>query len=236
MDYKINVQTAGSYTVGFRVASPVTGGQFQLKNSSGSVLGSLTIPNTGGYQIWQTANLNITLPAGSQTIRIYLVTGEPNLNWLNFTTSSSPTPAPTATPAPTPTPTPNGAAIPGKIEAESYSAMSGVVNETTTDTGGGVDVGYIDPGDWMDYKINVQTAGRYKVEFRVASPVTGGQFQLKNSSGAVLGSMTIPNTGGYQIWQTANLNITLPAGSQTIRVYLVTGEPNLNWLNFIKIP
>ncbi|MDB5054635.1 MAG: spore protein [Bacilli bacterium] len=146
--------------------------------------------------------------------------------------SATPTPTPTATPTPTPT----GAAIPGKIEAESYSAMFGVVNETTIDTGGGVDVGYIDPGDWMDYKVNAQTAGSYTVGFRVASPVTGGQFQLKNSSGTVLGSLTIPNTGGYQIWQTANLNVTLPAGNQTLRVYLVTGEPNLNWLNFIKIP
>ncbi|TXK84372.1 glycosyl hydrolase family 18 protein [Paenibacillus sp. N3.4] len=133
------------------------------------------------------------------------------------------------------TPTPDGAAIPGKIEAENYSAMFGVVNETTTDTGGGLNVGYIDAGDWMNYKVNVQTAGSYKVEFRVASPVTGGQFQIKNDSGTVMASLTIPNTGGYQTWQTVNTNITLPVGSQTLRVYLVNGEPNLNWLNFIKL-
>ncbi|UKS27605.1 glycosyl hydrolase family 18 protein [Paenibacillus sp. HWE-109] len=134
------------------------------------------------------------------------------------------------------TPAPDGAAIPGKIEAESFTAMQGVVKETTTDTGGGMNVGYIDAGDWMDYKVNVQTAGSYSVGLRVASPVAGGQFQIKNASGTVLASVTIPKTGGYQTWQTVNTTITLPAGSQTLRVNLVKGEPNLNWLNFVKTP
>ena len=39
-------------------------------------------------------------------------------------------------------------ALPGTVQAETYSSMSGVVIEPTTDTGGGSDVGYIDTGDW----------------------------------------------------------------------------------------
>ncbi|WP_460972623.1 hypothetical protein [Spirosoma migulaei] len=34
-------------------------------------------------------------------------------------------------------------ALPGKIEAESYSAKQGVSTETTADTDGGLDVGWI---------------------------------------------------------------------------------------------
>jgi len=49
--------------------------------------------------------------------------------------------------------------IPAKIEAESYASMAGVATETTTDTGGGLDVGWIDTGDWMAYAITVPTAG-----------------------------------------------------------------------------
>ena len=38
-------------------------------------------------------------------------------------------------------------AIPGTIQAESYSGMAGVQVETTTDAGGGQNVGWIDAND-----------------------------------------------------------------------------------------
>jgi hypothetical protein len=59
----------------------------------------------------------------------------------------------------------SAAAIPGKIEAENWTAMSGVTNETTSDTGGGLEVGYIDAGYWMDYSVDVASAGTYTVDF-----------------------------------------------------------------------
>ncbi len=49
-------------------------------------------------------------------------------------------------------------AIPGKIEAENYSAMNGIQTEPTTDTGGGLNVGWIHVGDWLDYNVNVENA------------------------------------------------------------------------------
>ncbi|MDB5052145.1 MAG: carbohydrate-binding protein, partial [Bacilli bacterium] len=118
--------------------------------------------------------------------------------WALQSGSPTPTPTPTPTATPTPTPAPSGAAIPGKIEAESYSAMSGIQTETTTDTGGGLNVGYIDTGDWMDYSVNVQSAGTYTVGFRVASINSTGQLQLKNGAGTVLTTVNVPNTGGWQ--------------------------------------
>ena len=36
-------------------------------------------------------------------------------------------------------------------QAENYNIMNGVQTEGTTDTGGGLNVGYIDTGDWMAY-------------------------------------------------------------------------------------
>jgi hypothetical protein len=46
-----------------------------------------------------------------------------------------------------------------KIEAESYLWMSGIQTETTTDTGGGLNVGWIDAGDWMSFGVTVPAAG-----------------------------------------------------------------------------
>ncbi|WP_230633058.1 RICIN domain-containing protein [Paenibacillus athensensis] len=122
--------------------------------------------------------------------------------------------------------------LPGKVEAEEWSAMSGVQTEATSDTGGGSNVGWIDAGDWMDYSVNVTAAGTYKADLRVASPNSGQQLQLRNSSGTVLGTANVPNTGGWQSWSTVSVNVSLSAGTQTLRVYAVTTGLNLNWLSF----
>ena len=85
----------------------------------------------------------------------------------------------------------NGASAPPasgsiKIEAESYSQMSGVQTENTLDVGGGLNVGWQDNYDWMDYPVNVSTAGTYTVNFRVSSFFSGAQFQLKKVSMLVI--------------------------------------------------
>jgi len=41
--------------------------------------------------------------------------------------------------------------IPGKIEAEDYTSMLGIQKENTTDVGGGENVGWLDPNDWLSY-------------------------------------------------------------------------------------
>lgn len=122
--------------------------------------------------------------------------------------------------------------IPGKIEAESYYSMSGIQTENTADAGSGLDVGYIETGDWMDYNVNVGTAGSYTASFRVASPNTGGQLQLKKADGTVLATVSVPQTGGWQTWTTVNATVSLAAGQQTLRVYASSGGWNFNWLDF----
>ncbi|WP_315070065.1 discoidin domain-containing protein [uncultured Clostridium sp.] len=117
----------------------------------------------------------------------------------------------------------------GKIEAEDYTAMSNVQTEACSD--GGLDVAYIDQGDWMDYSVNVQTAGTYKVEFNVASPYSSTKLQLLQGT-KELTTLEIPNTGGWQNWQTISTSVTLNAGTQTLRVVGATNGWNFNWMNF----
>ena len=124
-------------------------------------------------------------------------------------------------------------AIPGKIEAENYVAMLGVQTEPTTDAGGGRNVNDFDAGEWFEFDAQVTTAGQYDLNFRVASARGNATVQLRNSAGAVLGTINVGNTGGWQSWQTISTTVTLPAGTQRLRVFaLASTGCNVNWLEF----
>ncbi|MBA2744974.1 MAG: carbohydrate-binding protein [Flavisolibacter sp.] len=226
MDFSVNISTAGTYTVNFRVASYFGGAQFQVRKSDGTVLTTVTVPNTGSFQTWQTISAQITLPAGQQTLRLFTTNanGGWNINWWEIvgTTTTEPTPAPAPPPS---------TATSIKIEAELYSNMSGIQTETTSDIGGGLNVGWQDNNDWMDYAVNISAAGTYTVNFRVSSYFGGAQFQLRKSDGTVLTTVTVPNTGGFQTWQTVSAQATLVAGLQTLRIFTsnANGGWNINW-------
>jgi hypothetical protein len=89
--YTVNVATAGTYTIGLRVAAPgaVTDG-LHVDNSSGTNLsGNVNVPATGGYQDWTTVNATVTLPAGTQTLTVDQDAAGWNLNYLTFANSGS---------------------------------------------------------------------------------------------------------------------------------------------------
>ena len=122
------------------------------------------------------------------------------------------------------------------IQAESYSFMSGVQTEATQDVGGGLNVGWIDAGDWLSYgNVNFPTAGNYRVEFRVASP-SGAQLSLDLNGGATqLGTVTIPSTGSWQSWTTVSRDVQLPAGTHSVGLYAPQSGWNINWLRITKL-
>jgi beta-glucanase (GH16 family) len=127
--------------------------------------------------------------------------------------------------------------IPARVQAENFTSQSGIQTETCTDTGGGLNVGYMDDGNWMEYVLKTPTAGRYAIDMRVASdaPVRG-RFILSAESESFT-SPDIPDTGGWQNWITIDGGeIDLPTGVTTLRVTVETPGPgqdamNLNWMD-----
>lgn len=124
--------------------------------------------------------------------------------------------------------------LPGRVEAESYTAMSGVQTEATTDAGGGSNVGWIDAGDWMSYQVNPARAGWYTVQYRVASMAATGQLVLSQNARDVSAVASVPNTGGWQNWTNVGSRVYLNAGAQQLSVYAKGGGFNLNWLSFTE--
>jgi hypothetical protein len=123
------------------------------------------------------------------------------------------------------------------IQAEDYSAMSGIQVEATTDTGGGSNVGYTETGDWIAYNnINFPTTGSYLIEYRVASAVTGGRLSSDLNGGTILlGNVDIPNTGDWQNWQTVTQTVNVNAGTYNFGIYIQNTGMNINWIRITKV-
>ena len=78
---------------------------------------------------------------------------------------------------------------------------------------GGYDIGWITAGEWVNYTVNVVSAGSYTAQLRVASPGGGGSFHLGfNTASSVWTTVSVPPTGGWQNWTTVSVPITLGAG------------------------
>ncbi len=102
--------------------------------------------------------------------------------------------------------------------------------ENTTDVGGGRNVGWTVPGEWLEYEVNLN-AGLYAVETRVASQVSTGAYELL-LDGVVFASGTVASTGDWQIWETHSVG-TLEvesAGSYSLRLNVTGSDFNLNWI------
>ena len=221
MSYSVDVPTAGTYKVSYRVASMVGSGVLKLEQSGGTpVFGSVNIPFTGGWQTWSTISHNVNLAAGKQSISISAQAGGFNINWLKIEATNITPPDTSIT-----------------IQAEDFLVMNGVQVEATTDAGGGMNVGYLDAGDWLSYPaVTIPIAGNYTVEYRVASLNGGGNLNLEEAGGnPVYGAINIPSTGGWQNWATVKHTVTLAAGSHKFGIKVNNGGWNLNWFKLTKV-
>jgi beta-glucosidase len=227
----VDFGSTGAASVTTRLASGGTNPgsvQYRLDSATGPVIASVPVSNTGGWQNWVSATANLTGAAtGTHTVYLTFTGGTAdlvNLNWFQFAQQS--------------TGTPNAYQ---QRQAESYSTQSGTQTETSTDTGGGLDVGHIAMGDWIAYNgVDFGSTAAVSVTTRLASgaTVTGTvQYRLDSATGPVIASVPVSNTGGWQNWVSATTNLTGTAtGTHTVYITFTTSASgdlvNLNWFQF----
>lgn len=101
----------------------------------------------------------------------------------------------------------------------------------STDDGGGYMLTSIYPGEWLEYSVNVEQAGYYDIMLRVSTEDEGCSFHVQFNDKNLTGKVSIPNTGGFDKWQTVKFDhIKLAKGEQIIRLVLETGIVNMNYL------
>ncbi len=124
--------------------------------------------------------------------------------------------------------------IPAKIEAENYANIQGANTENTDDTGGGLDIGWMNDSSWVDYNISVPQARSYTFQLRIANGFSdNAEIEIKSATGNVLATRILPRTGGMQSWQTVSMFVPLQAGNQTIRFFAKKGLFSFNWFNCV---
>ncbi|MGW7041970.1 glycoside hydrolase family 16 protein [Streptomyces avermitilis] len=141
----------------------------------------------------------------------------------------------------TPPPTGNRDAY-SAIQAESYDSQSGTSTETTTDTGGGQDIGSLAGGDWALYKgVTFGSTAATQFYARVASGAASGvsglvEVRLDSRTSTPIGSFAVGSTGGWQSWRTVPANITGVTGTHDVYLTFTSGQSadfvNVNWFDF----
>jgi len=135
----------------------------------------------------------------------------------------------------------NGSELPIKtvtkfIEAEYYNGISGtdIGTETCSDEGAGENVGSIKDGNWLMYSgINLDDV--VGVDMRLASKNSGGTIEVRlgSATGTLVGTVEVPNTGGWQTWETVTADLESAEGTHDVYIVFKTSGSwvcNINWL------
>ncbi len=147
--------------------------------------------------------------------------------------------------------------IPGEIEAGFYDKFEGGIGQNIAyvDTsignngdfrteenidaaivnGEGATVGWNGAGEWMEYTVDVQTAGIYDLSFRYASGNEngGGPFYFEVDGIKISPDISVAYTSDWDVWQTKTVtDIQLTKGENILRLFIENGEFNLGKMTF----
>ncbi|MGW2285363.1 PQQ-dependent sugar dehydrogenase [Streptomyces phaeochromogenes] len=106
-------------------------------------------------------------------------------------------------------------------QAEHYGKSEGVTIQTKATAHGGRTVGDINNRDWISFEPYV-LSNATKITARISSGGTGGKLEVRAGSptGRLLGTATVPVTGGWENFQDVTASLTkAPRGTTTL--YLV---------------
>lgn len=125
---------------------------------------------------------------------------------------------------------------PGSETGIDFRADEEVDIEETEDTDGEYNIGYATSGEWLEYTVNVSSTGEYDLDLRVARDGDDGELHIEMDGEDITGTIAVPNTGGWQTWETVTLNdINLDQGEHIMRIVFDSDYMNLNYVEFYSV-
>jgi len=104
-----------------------------------------------------------------------------------------------------------------------------------TDESNGYNVGWTEDGEWLQYTVTTDSIAAYTLHLRYASGASGGTIRFLSNELPVTGSIELPATGGWQNWQTFQVeHVVFPEGTLQIRLIIESGGVNINYVKFFN--
>ncbi len=216
VQWTVNASTAGTAALAIRFAN--NGGADRPMDIAvnGTVVASgVSFPVTGSWDTWQTKTINASVIAGSNTVRATATgsAGGPNVDFLDFSLVTT------------------------DYQAEDATISQGTVaNNHLNYTG----TGFVDytnvTGSYVEFTVNVASAGTVGLEFRYANGSTANRPMAIAVNGTVVASSAAFNpTTNWDTWNVTTVNANLAAGSNKVRATATTsaGGPNLDRLRLV---
>ncbi len=260
LEFTVTVPAAGVYAFSVVAKSPIDDATIALSIEDGPSLGVITLPDANaagndsftGTDFAATDPVEVTLPAGEQTLRLTLDGGSTAdngyvLDLRSFTLEALPGDEPSDQ-SPFPGPDAPGF-VDGALTLAALNYDNGGQNVAYLDapglqggsTGGrpgsdvevtaAGDVGWIADGEWLEYTIEVDQAGLYDLDL-ILSTAFGGRsatvaFYRDGEVQPYVSSAPIdnPNTGGFTTFAPRSATgLALEAGAQQMRVTFAGGS------------
>jgi len=184
---------------------------FQNTDGSMALVASNATVSSQTFQVqWGTESFSYTLPATSIA----------TFTWTGAETNSTPAVAATA-----------------QIQGSSFSSESGLETESTGDSTGEYDLGYLSQGSYVVFDNVDFGATVSQVNVRTASDGNGGTatFYIDNMTSSPIATVNLPVTGGWQTWMTVNAAVTGAVGAHKLFVVFngsTASISNVNWFQF----
>jgi beta-glucanase (GH16 family) len=108
------------------------------------------------------------------------------------------------------------------------------IENTNDPTGGGYNVGWTAPNEWLAYNnLVIPSNGSYTIKMRVVSP-SGATASVDLNGGSIqLGDMVMPPAGNWTNWTTVSKTVTLNAGTYSLGVFSKSSGWNFNWIEVV---
>jgi hypothetical protein len=230
LEYDVQALQAGSFEYVLRAASASAGKSLSLW-LDGVRQGTFAV-STGGWDTYQDYGSSVFLSQGTHVLRVLFDTGDTNLNYINVVpVLTSPTRVLAAGYARFfDTDLSNN----GKAAAPQCDKGDGEDFAANTDNGvAGCNIGWGQPGEWVQYSVRAGTSGTWHLTLRVASGANGSTVQV-SVDGALVGTFAVQNAAWQQF---RDLNVTVPTANSAgqirdVKLFFPQGNVDLNYIDF----
>ena len=209
VEWTVDADAASDYLLQFRYALAGSASRSMGIEINGTPAGEIAFPATGGWGTWEMADLNLPLDAGENTIRLVAI-GEsgPNLDSLFIS-------APDTLQA-------EDATLDGAVEASKHAGAEGGAYVDFTESA----------GQAITWDVDAEAAGDTTLTLRYAlRPAQARTMSLEVNGEIVDDNVTFPSTGDWKAWSDLDIDVSLLAGANTVRL-VATGQsgPNVDSL------